>query len=105
MSIETGGSSWRDRLDKLVKDAGLPQMADLEGALEIYNEVACDSISVHTFRRYPIRYKIVGRSRRYLVSDVLDFARKRLEAAPVRVPPQRPRGRYRRKLTPAALTP
>jgi hypothetical protein len=95
MSNETAGSSWRDRLDKLVKDAGLPQMADLEGALEIYNEAACDSVSVHTFKRYPISYKLIGRSRRYFVDDIIAFARKRFEQAPVRKPTPRPRGRHK----------
>jgi hypothetical protein len=94
MSIETAGSSWRDRLDKLVKDAGLPHMADLEGALEIYNEVACDSVSVHTLKRYPIPYKLIGRSRRYVVDDIIAFARARFKV-PVRIPPQRPRGRHK----------
>jgi hypothetical protein len=64
-------------------------MADLEGGLLIYNSVACDSVSVHTFKRYPIPYKIIGRSRRYVVDDIIAFARKRLEEAPVRLPAKR----------------
>ena len=87
-------------LDEIVEHSGLPKMADFEGARLIYNHVACDSISPHTFRRYAIRYKLVGRSRRYIVDDIVAFARKRLEEAPVRKPSQR-----RRKLANAEATP
>ena len=91
------GISW---VDAAVERANLPPMADLEGGLLIYNQVACDSVSVHTFRRYDIPYKLIGRSRRYIVDDIITFARKRLEEAPVRNPPQR-----RRKLVNAEATP
>jgi hypothetical protein len=76
-------------IDAAVERSGLPPMADLEGGMEIYNAVACDSVSVHTFRRYPIRYKIIGRARRYIVDDIIAFAKKRLEEAPVRKPAPR----------------
>jgi hypothetical protein len=78
-----------------VERSGLPAMADLEGALLIYNGVACDSIGVHAFKRYPIPYKLIGRARRYVVDDIIAFARKRLEEAPVRTPP--PSRRYVRR--------
>jgi hypothetical protein len=84
------GVSW---VDAALERAGLPPMADLEGGLLIYNNVACDSVSVHTFRRYPIPYKLIGRTRRYVVDDIIAFARKRLAEAPVRKPAPRPRGR------------
>ena len=80
------GISW---VDAAVERANLPPMADLEGGLLIYNQVACDGVSVHTFRRYAIPYKLIGRSRRYIVDDIIAFARQRLEEAPVRRPPQR----------------
>jgi hypothetical protein len=82
------GVSW---VDAAVKRADLPPMSDLEGGLLIYNQVACDSASLHTFRRYPIPYKLIGRSRRYLVDDIIAFARKRLEEAPTRTPAPRRR--------------
>jgi hypothetical protein len=80
--------SW---IDAAVERSGLSPMADLEGGLEIYNAVACDSVSVHAFRRYPIPYKIIGRSRRYVVDDIIAFAKKRLAEAPVRTPTTRKR--------------
>jgi hypothetical protein len=80
------GISW---VDAAVERANLPPMADLEGGLLIYNQVACDNISAHTFRRYAIPYKLVGRSRRYVVDDIIAFARKRLEEAPLRKPASR----------------
>jgi hypothetical protein len=78
-------------LDEIVESSGLPKMADFEAARLIYNHVACDNISPHTFRRYDIRYKLVGRTRRYVVDDITAFARKRLKEAPERTPPQRRR--------------
>jgi hypothetical protein len=77
------GISW---VDAAVERANLPPMADLEGGLLIYNQVACDNVSTHTFRRYAIPYKLVGRTRRYIVDDIIAFARKRLEESPVRKP-------------------
>jgi hypothetical protein len=84
-------------VDAAVKRAGLPPMADLEGALLIYNEVACDSVSVHTFKRYPITYRIVGR---YFVDDIIAFVKRRLEEAEPKTPTPRPHGR--RKVATAA---
>jgi hypothetical protein len=86
------GISW---IDAAVERANLPPMADLEGGLLIYNQVACDSVSIHTFRRYPIPYKLIGRSRRYVVDNIIAFARARLEEAPVRKPKPRPHGRHK----------
>jgi hypothetical protein len=80
------GISW---VDSAVARADLPPMADLEGGLLIYNQVACDSVSAHTFRRYAIPYKLIGRSRRYTVDDIISFARKRFDEAPLRRPSQR----------------
>jgi hypothetical protein len=68
--------------------------------LIVYNNLICSGASLHTFRRFPIGYVIVGRERRYRVDDVIAYARKRLEEAPMRKPPQR-----RRKLVNAEATP
>ena len=90
-------------IDAIAARANLPQLTDLGGALIVYNNLTCSGASLHTFRRFPIGYVIVGRERRYRVDDVIAYARKRLEEAPVRKPPQRPR---RRKLANAAsITP
>ena len=86
-------------LDEIVENSGLPKMADFEAARLIYNHVACDSVSPHTFRRYDIYYKLIGRTRRYLISDVVAFAKQRIEQAPSRKPPPR-----RRKLPAATAT-
>jgi hypothetical protein len=40
---------------------------------------------------------LVGRERRYRIDDIIAFARKQLEEAPVRMPAPRPRGRLFRK--------
>ena len=90
-------SNW---LGEIVERANLPQLTDLGGALIVYNNLTCSGASLHTFRRFPIGYVIVGRERRYRVDDVIAYARKRLEEAPVRKPPQR-----RRKLANAEATP
>lgn len=90
-------SNW---LGEIVERANLPQLTDLGGALIVYNNLTCSGASVHTFRRFPIGYVIVGRERRYRVDDVIAYARKRLEEAPLRKPPQR-----RRKLANAEATP
>jgi hypothetical protein len=76
-------------LDEIVESAGLPKMADFEAARLIYNHVACDSVSANTFRRYVVPYKLVGRTRRYLVEDVVAFAKRRVSEAPVRKPAPR----------------
>jgi hypothetical protein len=77
-------------LDKIVKEAGV-SAADLEGAVMIHNEVSGDNLSTHTYRRRPVPYIILGRSRRYNVRDVVAYAKRCVEEAPVRIPPQRPR--------------
>jgi hypothetical protein len=76
-------------LDEIVENSGLPKMADFEGARLIYNHVACDCVKAHTFRRFAIPYKLVGRSRRYVLDDIVDFAKRRISEAPVRKPAPR----------------
>ena len=76
-------------LDKIVKEAGVPAAADLEGAVMIHNEVTGDNLSPTTYRRKPVPYIILGRSRRYNVSDVVFYAKRCVEDAPRRIPPQR----------------
>ena len=71
-------------LDKIVKEAGVPAAADLEGAVMIHNEVTGDNLSPTTYRRKPVPYIILGRSRRYNVSDVVFYAKRCVEDAPRR---------------------
>jgi hypothetical protein len=85
-------SGW---LGEIVERANLPQLTDLGGAVIVYNNLTCSGTSAHTFRRFPIGYVIVGRERRYRVDDVIAYARKRLEEAPIRRPAPRPRGRHK----------
>jgi hypothetical protein len=89
--VETA-SNW---LGEIVERANLPQLTDLGGALIVYNNLTCSGASVHTFRRFPIAYVIVGRERRYRVDDIIAFARKRLEETPIRRPAPRPRCRHK----------
>jgi hypothetical protein len=85
-------------LDAIKARANLPQLTDLGGALIIFNNLTCSYTSEHTFRRFPIPYRKFGRERRYGVDHVIDYARRRLEEAPVRKPsPRRVTGS--RKLT------
>jgi hypothetical protein len=83
-----------DWLGSIVERANLPQLADLGGAAIAYNNLTCSDVSVHTFRRFPIAYVLVGRERRYRVDDVIAFAREQLKA-PMRKPAARPHGRRR----------
>ncbi len=80
--------SW---FDQLREDFGVPASVDLEGATMAHNAVSGDNLSPHTYRRRPVPYIILGRSRRYNVRDVVAYAKRCVEEAPVRIPPQRPR--------------
>jgi hypothetical protein len=90
-------SGW---LDAITEGADFPQLTDIGGALIVFNNLTCSDASVHTFRRFPIPYQLFGRERRYRVGDVVAYARRCLEEAPVRVPPQRPRRKRIRLATP-----
>ena len=81
-------SGW---LDAITEGADFPQLTDIGGALIVFNNLTCSDASVHTFRRFPIPYQVFGRERRYRVGDVVAYARRCLEEAPVRVPAQRPK--------------
>jgi hypothetical protein len=89
--------SWFDRLRE---DSGVPASLDLDGATLAHNAVSGDNLSQHTYRRRPVPYIILGRSRRYNVRDVVAYAKRCVEEAPVRIPPQRPRGKRVRPATP-----
>ena len=96
MSVLTG-IAW---LDDLIEKAGVPASVDLEGATEAHNAVSGDNLAPETYRRKPVPYRIQGRSRRYNIRDVVEYARRCVEEAPVRVPPQRPRRNRIRLATP-----
>ena len=93
-------SGW---LDAITEGADFPQLTDIGGALIVFNNLTCSDASEHTFRRFPIPYQLLGRERRYRVEDVVAYARRCLEEAPVRIPPQRPR-RKRIRLAPPGPT-
>jgi hypothetical protein len=80
-----------DWLDTIVDRANLPQLTDLGGALIVYNNLTCSSVSVHTFRRYEIPCVRVGRERRYKVDDIIAFAREELIKKPTHTPAPRRR--------------
>ena len=79
-----------DWLDRLRAEANVPERVDLENAVLIHNNVCDDDVSPTTYRRWPVYYKLLGRERRYLVSDVVAYAKQRIEQAPRRIPPPRP---------------
>jgi hypothetical protein len=58
---------------------------DTLGLCEIVEELEGYKPSQETVRRWPIKYKLVGRIRRYEVDHVIAFVRHRYEQAPVRV--------------------
>jgi hypothetical protein len=93
-------SNW---LGEIVERANLPQLTDLGGALIVYNNLTCSGASVHTFRRFPIGYVIVGRERRYRVDDVIAYAQaaRRGPAAQAAAAPQQAR---QRRSNPQPLT-
>ena len=94
--------SW---FDQLREDSGVPASLDLDGATIAHNAVSGDNLSQHTYRRRPVRYIILGRSRRYNVCDVVAYAKRCVDEAPVRIPPQRPRKKRVRAVTPISGSP
>jgi hypothetical protein len=75
------GVSW---LDAAVNKANVPKSVDTETAIEIHLRITGEDPSVETYRRFPVPYRLIGRERRYTVDDVVAFAKKRFEQAPVR---------------------
>jgi hypothetical protein len=92
-------SGW---LDAITEGADFPQLTDIGGALIIFNNLTCSDASEHTLRRSPIPYQLLGRERRYRVEDIVAYARRCLDEAPVRISPQRPR---RKRIRPAMPRP
>jgi hypothetical protein len=82
------------------REANVPERVDLENAVLIHNNVCDDNVSPTTYRRWPIYYKLLGRERRYLVSDVVAYAKQRVEQAPRRIPPQTLR---KKRIRPATI--
>ena len=78
-------------IDNLIKESGVPASVDLDGAVAIYNAVSGDLLSPVTFSRKAVPYFLLGRSRRYYVRDVVEYAKRIVELAPRRIPPQTPR--------------
>ena len=81
-------------LDPIIKRADLPQLTDLGGAVIIHNHLTCSGYTEHTYRRFPVAYRLVGRERRYRVADVVAYAKSCLDT-PLRTPPQRARAKKR----------
>jgi hypothetical protein len=82
-----------DWLDQLRKESGVPETLNTEDAVLVHFNVCDEQVSVHTYRRWPLEYFVLGRERRYYLTDVVAFAKKRFEeaAAVRRAPPDRPR--------------
>ena len=88
-------------IDKLIEKSGVRATVDLGGATMIFNAISGNNLSPVTFRRKPYPYFIQGRMRRYFVHVIVEGAKRSVEQAVVRIPPQRPR----RKRTHAEPTP
>jgi hypothetical protein len=73
-------------LDRAVADAKLPQTVDTEGGCLIVGQLEGRVPSPETFRRWPIKYRLVGKIRLYEVEHVLEFVRKRFKETPLRLP-------------------
>jgi hypothetical protein len=70
---------------KKIAAAERPVTVDTEGACQIVEEIEGHRPAEQTLRRWPIKYKLVGRMRRYEADDVIEYARARYQNAPVRV--------------------
>jgi hypothetical protein len=88
-------------LDQLRADAGVPETVNTEDAVLVHFNVCDETVSVHTYRRWPIDCFVMGRERRYYLTDVIAFAKKRFEEASAvrRPPPQTPRKKRIRPAT------
>jgi hypothetical protein len=66
-----------------------PPTVDTEGACDIVEELEGQRPAEETVRRWPLRYKLIGRVRRYEVDDVIAHVRQRYEQARCASPPAR----------------
>ena len=88
-------------LDRLRADAGVPETVNTEDAVLVHFNVCDERVSVHTYRRWPVGYFMMGRERRYLVATVVAFAKRRFEeAAAVRRTPSQTTRKKRIRPTP-----
>jgi hypothetical protein len=74
-------------LDRIVEQADFPQTVDREGAALVLGQLLGFTPSKHTVRSWDIPYRVVGKHSRYLVSDLVEYARARLKQ-PVRTGPR-----------------
>jgi hypothetical protein len=85
----TTGVDW---LDDIAAKANFPLRMDREAAALALTRLLGDNVSKNTLRRWPVPYKLIGRSARYEVDDLISFARKRIAETPMRKPtPSHPR--------------
>ena len=94
-----------DWLDEIVDRANLPLRLDRGAAAITLGRLLGDVVSVNTLRRWPIPYKLIGRSARYQADDLIAFAHKRIAETPLREPPPLARRRSRRAHSETLPTP
>ena len=70
---------------QLLAGVKTPTTVDTAGVCEIVAELEGQKPSQETVRRWPLRDKLIGRTRRYDVDHVIAHVRQRYERAPVRV--------------------
>ena len=74
-------------LDQIIDQANFPPTVDREGASLLLGQLLGYTPSKHTVRSWPIPYRVVGKYSRYRVSDLIEYAGKRFDEAPVRTGP------------------
>ncbi len=70
---------------KKIADAERPVTVDTEGACQIVEQIEGVKPAGETLRRWPLKYKLIGRTRHYEVDHVIEHARARYRNAPVRM--------------------
>jgi hypothetical protein len=70
---------------KKIAAAEQPVTVDTQGACQIVEEIEGRKPAPETLRRWPIPYKLIGRTRIYEADNVIQHARNRYKNAPVRV--------------------
>jgi hypothetical protein len=72
------------KIAQLMADVEWPATVDTAGVCEIVEGLEGQKPAEETVRRWPLRYKIIGRKRIYEVADIIAHRRQRYEQAPVR---------------------
>jgi hypothetical protein len=75
------GISW---IDDTVERADLPETADRESSALVLTRLLRRPVAAETLRRWPVPYRIVAGAAQYEIDDLISFARKAYNEAPLR---------------------